>query len=208
MSETDRRSCSRCGAENDAASRFCSNCGASLIAEERAGAEPESLGYERASGGYVSAPGASEYQPYTPAAEVIDGYEIASAWLRLAAWIVDGFVCGAVALVGVNVFGSGSLARGIEGPGFLYFVLILAYPALILWMVANRGQSPGKIVVGIKIVRRDGRTIGFGLAILREWIGKFISGVILYLGFIWILFDAKRQGWHDKLADTVVVKVR
>jgi uncharacterized RDD family membrane protein YckC len=47
----------------------------------------------------------------------------------------------------------------------------------------------------------------FGLAFLR-WVGYIISAVVLYLGFVWIAFDAKKQGWHDKIAGTVVIRVR
>ena len=50
-------------------------------------------------------------------------------------------------------------------------------------------------------------SIGFGTTLLREIIGKIISSIIILLGYIWILFDGQRQGWHDKIASTYVVKV-
>ena len=74
-------------------------------------------------------------------------------------------------------------------------------------MVATRGQSPGKIAIGIKIVRTDGSSIGIGTTLLREVIGKIVSTIFIFLGYIWILFDGQRQGWHDKISSTYVVKV-
>ncbi|PIP08224.1 MAG: hypothetical protein COX51_04865, partial [Syntrophobacteraceae bacterium CG23_combo_of_CG06-09_8_20_14_all_50_8] len=46
----------------------------------------------------------------------------------------------------------------------------------------------------------------YGIAFLR-WIGYFISALPLYIGFLWVAFDGKKQGWHDKLAGTVVILV-
>ena len=45
----------------------------------------------------------------------------------------------------------------------------------------------------------------FGLAFLR-WVGYILSGIFLYLGFLWIAWDGRKQGWHDKIAGTVVVR--
>jgi uncharacterized RDD family membrane protein YckC len=76
---------------------------------------------------------------------------------------------------------------------FLYFV--------VSW--ARSGQTVGKALTGIKVVRTDGYPLGFGKAILR-YIGYLISSLLLSLGFLWIGFDARRQGWHDKIAGTLV----
>ena len=69
------------------------------------------------------------------------------------------------------------------------------------------GQTPGKMIFGLKVVQTTGEHMTFGLAFLR-WVGYIISAFVFYLGFIWILFDAKKQGWHDKIAGTVVIRVR
>ena len=45
-----------------------------------------------------------------------------------------------------------------------------------------------------------------GRAAVREILGKLISTIVLFIGFLWIAFDDKKQGWHDKLASTYVVK--
>ena len=70
---------------------------------------------------------------------------------------------------------------------------------------AVTGQTPGKLICGIKVLTVDGRLIGFGRSFIR-FLGYFLS-MILYIGFLMILFTGKKQGLHDKLAGTVVVKV-
>jgi uncharacterized RDD family membrane protein YckC len=69
------------------------------------------------------------------------------------------------------------------------------------------GQTPGKMILGLKVVQSTGEQMTFGLAFLR-WVGYIISAVVFYIGFVWIAFDAKKQGWHDKIAGTVVIRVR
>jgi uncharacterized RDD family membrane protein YckC len=70
-----------------------------------------------------------------------------------------------------------------------------------LWMLA--GQTLGKWVVGVRIVRTNGERIRLRTAIVRL-IGYWIS-TILFLGYLWVLVDNRRQGFHDKLARTFVV---
>jgi len=60
------------------------------------------------------------------------------------------------------------------------------------------------MVFGLKVIRETGEPLTFGTAFLR-WIGYFVSSLPLNLGFIWIAFDRKKQGFHDKLAGTVVI---
>jgi uncharacterized RDD family membrane protein YckC len=69
------------------------------------------------------------------------------------------------------------------------------------WMLA--GQTLGKWIMGVRVVRTNGQRMSFWAA-LRRQIGYVISA-ILFLGYLWILFDNRRQGFHDKLAGTFVV---
>lgn len=71
----------------------------------------------------------------------------------------------------------------------------------------NNGQTPGKKMMAIKVVKSDGSDLTVGNAIIR-YVGYFISSMVLCLGFFWIMFDKKKQGWHDKIAGTVVVKTQ
>ncbi|NWJ46654.1 MAG: RDD family protein [Chloroflexi bacterium] len=90
----------------------------------------------------------------------------------------------------------------VGGFGLLATLLCLAYSVYF----TARGATPGKKVFGIKVVRQDGSTPGFGAALLRQTVGYFISSTVFMLGFLWAVFDKYGQGWHDKLAKTYVVK--
>ena len=72
------------------------------------------------------------------------------------------------------------------------------------WMLA--GQTPGKRLMGLVVVKTDGGRVRLGAAILR-WVGYWLSG-ILFLGYLWVLVDNRRQAFHDKLAGTLVVYSR
>ena len=69
------------------------------------------------------------------------------------------------------------------------------------WMLV--GQTPGQSLVGVRVATMNGDRMGFGAALLR-FLGYLVSAV-LFLGFLWVLVDDKRQGFHDKLARTVVL---
>jgi uncharacterized RDD family membrane protein YckC len=73
---------------------------------------------------------------------------------------------------------------------------------LFFWVVA--GFTPGKGLLGLRIVRADGRPVTIAPALAR-FIGYFISALFLFVGFLWVVIDRRHQGWHDKLSGTVVV---
>ncbi len=73
------------------------------------------------------------------------------------------------------------------------------------WSFLGGGQTLGMRLFGLRVVGTDGTPIGLGAAIVR-WVGIVISAVMLLLGLAWIAVDPRKQGWHDKLAGTVVVR--
>lgn len=80
--------------------------------------------------------------------------------------------------------------------GFLYFVL--------LW--SKFGGTLGQRMLGLHVVdAATGANIGIGRAIGR-YIGYLISAFVLLIGLIWAAFDPRKQGWHDKMASTFVVR--
>jgi uncharacterized RDD family membrane protein YckC len=85
---------------------------------------------------------------------------------------------------------------------------IVLFVAYVIWafMLFAKGMTPGKKLLGMRVIKEDGTSAGFFTMLIREWIGKAISGLILSLGFLWILFDRDKQGWHDKLMSTYVVE--
>ena len=79
-------------------------------------------------------------------------------------------------------------------------ILVSIWYNIAFWVLS--GQTPGKRALGVRVMRADGRRLSVGRALVRQ-VGYWISS-IFYLGFLWILFDNKRQGFHDKLAGTIV----
>jgi uncharacterized RDD family membrane protein YckC len=69
-----------------------------------------------------------------------------------------------------------------------------------------RGQTPGKMALGIKVIRTDSSPVKWQCALCR-FLGYIVSAVTLFIGFIWVAFDGRKQGIHDKIADTYVVKL-
>lgn len=80
--------------------------------------------------------------------------------------------------------------------GFAYFTL--------LWSAIGRGQTLGMRLLRLRVVGADGRPIGFGASVVR-WLGLLISAAVVLLGLVWVAFDPRKQGWHDKMAGTFVV---
>jgi uncharacterized RDD family membrane protein YckC len=81
-------------------------------------------------------------------------------------------------------------------------IMILYYS----FMESSQYQGTlGKIAAGIKVVNKNGQRITFSQALLRN-LSKIISKMVLYIGYIMIIFDDRKQGLHDKIADTFVVK--
>ena len=81
------------------------------------------------------------------------------------------------------------------------FLVALAYFA---GMWAWKGTTIGGIVLGLKVARMDGQPLTFTVALVRGLAAAF-SVIVLFLGFLWMLWDPRQQGWHDKLAHTIVV---
>ena len=73
---------------------------------------------------------------------------------------------------------------------------------LFFWVVA--GFTPGMGLLGLRLMRVNGEHVPIGRALLR-FVGYWISALFLFVGFLWILFDRRHQGWHDKLSGTVVI---
>ncbi|MEJ2201726.1 MAG: RDD family protein, partial [Desulfuromonadaceae bacterium] len=68
-------------------------------------------------------------------------------------------------------------------------------------------QTPGKMLLRIKVIRTSGAEIGYGRAFLREVPGKFLSAILFGIGYLMVAFDERKQGLHDRIADTFVIKL-
>jgi uncharacterized RDD family membrane protein YckC len=114
----------------------------------------------------------------------------AGFWIRMAALLLDALLVG-------FLFGM------VLHAGHLHLLALGVYGA-VMWKL--RGSTIGGIVFDLQVVRLDGRAIDWQTAIVRA-LGCFLSLAVAGLGFFWIAFDAGKQGWHDKIAGTAVVRV-
>jgi uncharacterized RDD family membrane protein YckC len=114
----------------------------------------------------------------------------AGFWIRMAALLLD------LLLVGI-------LLSMLHHSHDLELVVLAIYGAL-MWKL--RGTTVGGLVFHLQVIRVDGRPIDWETAIVRA-LACFLSMVVVGLGFFWIAFDSGKQGWHDKIAGTAVVRV-
>lgn len=115
----------------------------------------------------------------------------AGFWIRLFSALID--MIFAIALGAVSL-GAGGMAGGIVA------TLINVY------LVGTYGFSIGKKLTGLRVVKENGKMpIGLVDALIRETVGKFVSGILIGVGFLVIGFDEKKQGFHDRIAGTYVV---
>ena len=141
-----------------------------------------------------------------PAADL----EYVGFWARLGASLIDSILLAMVCwpvltwIYGWGYWNSGKL---IHGPAdFLVSWLLPAVAVVIFWI--NRQATPGKIAIDARIVDADTGAPPAKAKLLVRYLGYYVSTIPLCLGFLWIAFDRRKQGWHDKMANTVVVRAR
>jgi uncharacterized RDD family membrane protein YckC len=139
-----------------------------------------------------------------------DKVEYAGFWLRVWATVIDTVLLLVVlaplltALYGRSYWSAARFERSA-----LEVVLSSLVPALavvVFWM--TKQATPGKLAISARIVdARTGRKPTAWQWILR-YVGYFVAMAPCGLGLVWVAFDRRKQGWHDKLAGTVVVRMR
>jgi uncharacterized RDD family membrane protein YckC len=136
-----------------------------------------------------SSPGAFEpttaAPPITPPTAIL--YPRAGFWERMGAGFLD------LALI--------SLMTALIGP-FTALAAIAYFSGMWAW----KGTTVGGIVLNLQVVREDGQPLNFLAAFVRS-VAALFSILALFLGFFWIGWDRQKQGWHDKIAGTVVVRL-
>jgi uncharacterized RDD family membrane protein YckC len=125
----------------------------------------------------------------------------AGFWIRFVAIFIDGIIVGVVnsaigAILGLNTNGRSGLQILL---GLVYYTYF--------WSSASPwpGQTIGSKLLNLRVVRTDGSDLSISQALIR-YVGFVISGICLGIGFIWAAFDPNKQGWHDKIAGTYVIK--
>ena len=131
----------------------------------------------------------------------------AGFWVRVAASIVDSIILALVigpvvwAIYGAEYF---EMEGMIAGPADFLLTWVLPAVAIVVFWI-YKSATPGKMVFKLRIMdESSGRDASAGQCVIR-YLGYYVSMLPLFLGFLWVLWDDRKQGWHDKLARTVVV---
>lgn len=187
--------CNHCGRSMPAAGRFCPHCGYGVQTNARAclscGASV------RAGASFCPSCGIAIVADavLAPIEQRVEhaGLEYISFWPRFGATVIDAIITG-----------SGSaIISAITGVPALGSILSILYYVLLIGL---QGQTVGKMVLHIRVIDARGNAPGIWRAILREVLGKLVSTVGLLLGYLWIIRDREKRGWHDYIAGTWVVR--
>ena len=147
-------------------------------------------------------------------------------WMRFVAMMIDGIILAIpIGILEVVVFGAMgmSMARlgdnpnpedvfAMLGPLFAMIGLVSLISLALgvsyeTFFVVKYGATPGKMALGLKVVRPDGTMLTMGRAAGR-YFAKMLSGMIMYIGYIMAGFDDEKRGLHDRICDTRVIKAR
>ncbi|HEY8633745.1 MAG TPA: RDD family protein [Candidatus Dormibacteraeota bacterium] len=170
------------------------------------------------SGGYPPAPPLPQPGGY-PAPQSYGQVTYGGFWIRLVAYIIDaviifiptfviGLVIGLIAAASAGAANNSSNANAIAGSGASVVVDLIAFVITVGYFVYfwGKGQTIGMRVFHLRVADAvTGQPIGYGRAALR-YLGYIISAIVCYIGLIWAAFDGRKQGWHDKIANTVVLQ--
>jgi uncharacterized RDD family membrane protein YckC len=148
-------------------------------------------------------------QPYGQQPVAYGGYsvpqasftQLASYGSRFLGYFVDGLLVGVIGSIVVGVTSAINNDTTVLGM-LIYIVGIFSY--FSYFWTQQQGQTLGQKIAGVRVVRLDGLPMNVGTSIVRVF-GYYLNGFLL-LGWLWPLWDAQNQGWHDKIAGTVVVR--
>lgn len=149
---------------------------------------------------------------YAPPTHMLFGeMEHTGFGLRYGAWMFDFLITLIAMMTFTFIVTAVSKKSVVEANSDLVIVSALTFLLLVLNFVifaGLSGQTIGMRILGIRIVRLDGKPFTSRDAIIRHLVGYPLSMAAGFLGFLWMLWDPRQQGWHDKLARTVVVMSR
>lgn len=137
----------------------------------------------------------------------------AGFWLRVVATIIDSVLLTIVQFLltlGITLLIGTLGIAAVDDPAISMVIWLFGMSISIgyaVFFVGYCGQTPGKMALRIKVIRTDGGPMIYGRAVKREILGKFVSSVLLGIGYIMVAFDSQKQGLHDKIANTYVIKL-
>lgn len=207
-------SCPACGLEQPAGEN-CVGCGVNFAMWE---ARQQTRTRQDIQAGGPGAQPATSNRPaeirHAPSTLTASIRPKAGFWIRFFAYGIDGAIIGAIQillgllfdyLVGfsVTLSNEGQVAMAVVS-GLMSISISFCYG---IFFIGYCGQTPGKMLVRVKVIRTDGSALSYGQAFLREFLGKFVSGILLGIGYLMVAFDSQKQGLHDKIADTYVIRI-
>ena len=139
-----------------------------------------------------------------------DTVEYAGFWIRVGASIIDSILLMMITYpLLYAVYGWAGLDYGaaVQTTGFVSILVTWILPVVgVIWFWVAKQATPGKMLLSLRVVdAKTGGSLSVGQSIAR-YLGYFVSGIPFGLGLIWVGIDSKKQGWHDKIAGTVVVR--
>jgi uncharacterized RDD family membrane protein YckC len=149
-------------------------------------------------------------------APVTSKWHFGGFWIRVVARFIDGLILGiaqaCIALLFFGTFGAqffpGVTRSASIGPllafQFFSYAIAILYDVLFL---RYQGATLGKMALGLRVVRSDGESLGWGVAIGRYFM-YIVSGIILLIGYIMAGFDNEKRALHDRVCDTRVIYKR
>jgi uncharacterized RDD family membrane protein YckC len=219
--------CNKCGAQNSTGAQFCSRCGAPANPVAAPASTPG--GSSAPAGSSYATPGATAMPPvqnagasYSAGNPQYPNYMAAAAagvryggfWVRVVAAIVDHIILRVVVAPVGLIFGGLGMAsrmtglphRGIAllGGGVTFILLLFGSWLYEAFMESSSYQATlGKMIFGMKVTDLSGNRISFERATGRHF-AKYLSGIILGIGYIMVGVTERKQGLHDLLAGTLV----
>ena len=170
------------------------------------------VGANRPTNGSAARRTAAHDRRYAPATySLVGAFEQAGFGLRYGAWMFD-FLITLIAIMTFTFVVTAVSRRSVVGSN-RDLVIVMALTVLLfvlnfVVLAGREGQSAGMRILGIRIARTDGRPFTIKDAAVRHLVGYPLSVAAFFLGFLWMLWDPRQQGWHDKLARTIVVMSR
>lgn len=137
-----------------------------------------------------------------------DSIYYAGFWIRWVANFIDGFVIGIGNQIIITISSLLLYALGLPDVAIFVASITLSFAITFIyfvWLTYTKGATLGKMAVGIKVISVDNNRLTLGKVVMREIVGKILSTITLFVGYLMVAFTAKKQGLHDIVAGSVVV---
>ena len=211
--------CNRCGAQNSALAKFCSNCGTPFGTESQPLPRAPEVTPRPQGPAAIAAPAGSSASAAYAGIVATPSMRYGGFWIRFVAFVIDFFVVGIVVwpisgiiAVAIGVAG-GAVMMPNMGVHLVRGIVGFAFSTCANWLYgaglesSSKQATLGKMALGLKVTDLEGRRISFARATGRHF-AKILSGMILCIGFFMIGFTERKQGLHDMIAGTLVVRTQ